>query len=197
MIIDPSSSSSLTSSAPFLQLSFVAELPPLSLNVYHVIKAPAGSAPRARYVVHRHGDPPTVHSEHFQVSRLQGPEADLPLLLSNKHLQIWSAPETGLLQVWTFKVKARSNEKKKKQQNVWFCSGAEAAAAVRSGPTGPGTLPVVRNQNLRGPQRSVPVPARGGGSSGESGEHSYLFLSHGVSLSHGLSLSPPTDLLVL
>ncbi|XP_043951813.1 alpha-mannosidase 2 [Gambusia affinis] len=85
-------------SAEAFQLSFVAELPPLSLNVYHVIKAPAGSAPRARYVVHRHGDPPTVHSEHFQVSRLQGPEADLPLLLSNKHLQIWSAPETGLLQ---------------------------------------------------------------------------------------------------
>uniref|UniRef100_A0A3B3TN18 Glycosyl hydrolase family 38 C-terminal domain-containing protein n=1 Tax=Poecilia latipinna TaxID=48699 RepID=A0A3B3TN18_9TELE len=92
------SSSSLTFSAPFLQLSFTAELPPLSLTVYHVIKAPAGSASRARYVVHRHGDPPTVHSEHFQVSRLQGAEADLSLSLSNKHLQIWSSPETGLLQ---------------------------------------------------------------------------------------------------
>uniref|UniRef100_A0A3B3WCX9 Glycosyl hydrolase family 38 C-terminal domain-containing protein n=1 Tax=Poecilia mexicana TaxID=48701 RepID=A0A3B3WCX9_9TELE len=90
--------SSLTFSAPILQLSFTAELPPLSLTVYHVIKAPAGSASRARYVVHRHGDPPTVHSEHFQVSRLQGAEADLSLSLSNKHLKIWSSPETGLLQ---------------------------------------------------------------------------------------------------
>uniref|UniRef100_A0A3P9PUL6 Glycosyl hydrolase family 38 C-terminal domain-containing protein n=1 Tax=Poecilia reticulata TaxID=8081 RepID=A0A3P9PUL6_POERE len=81
-----------------VSLSFAAELPPLSLTVYHVIKAPAGSAPRARYVVHRHGDPPTVHSEHFQVSRLQGAEADLPLSLSNKHLRMWSSPETGLLQ---------------------------------------------------------------------------------------------------
>ncbi|XP_014830904.1 PREDICTED: alpha-mannosidase 2-like [Poecilia mexicana] len=85
-------------SSEAFQLSFTAELPPLSLTVYHVIKAPAGSASRARYVVHRHGDPPTVHSEHFQVSRLQGAEADLSLSLSNKHLKIWSSPETGLLQ---------------------------------------------------------------------------------------------------
>lgn len=80
------------------QLSFVAELPPLSLTVYHVIKAPADSTPRARYVVHRHGNAPTVHSEHFQVSQLTGPEVDGLLSLSNKHVQIWSSPETGLLQ---------------------------------------------------------------------------------------------------
>uniref|UniRef100_A0A3B3TQS3 Glycosyl hydrolase family 38 C-terminal domain-containing protein n=1 Tax=Poecilia latipinna TaxID=48699 RepID=A0A3B3TQS3_9TELE len=41
---------SLTFSAPFLQLSFTAELPPLSLTVYHVIKAPAGSASRTMFV---------------------------------------------------------------------------------------------------------------------------------------------------
>ncbi|XP_026212478.1 alpha-mannosidase 2 [Anabas testudineus] len=80
------------------QLSFVAQLPPLSLGVYHVTKAPAGSTQRAQYTVHRHGDPPTVHAEHFQVSHLQGPEADNLLSLSNKHVQIWSSPLTGLLQ---------------------------------------------------------------------------------------------------
>ncbi|XP_061590562.1 alpha-mannosidase 2 isoform X1 [Cololabis saira] len=80
------------------QLSFIAELPPLSLVAYHVTKVPAGSTPRARYVVHRHNDPPAVRSEHFQVSPLQGSTASSPLSLSNKHLQIWSSPETGLLQ---------------------------------------------------------------------------------------------------
>uniref|UniRef100_A0AAQ6IVT7 Glycosyl hydrolase family 38 C-terminal domain-containing protein n=1 Tax=Anabas testudineus TaxID=64144 RepID=A0AAQ6IVT7_ANATE len=80
------------------RLSFVAQLPPLSLGVYHVTKAPAGSTQRAQYTVHRHGDPPTVHAEHFQVSHLQGPEADNLLSLSNKHVQIWSSPLTGLLQ---------------------------------------------------------------------------------------------------
>uniref|UniRef100_A0A3Q2NZX8 Glycosyl hydrolase family 38 C-terminal domain-containing protein n=1 Tax=Fundulus heteroclitus TaxID=8078 RepID=A0A3Q2NZX8_FUNHE len=71
-------------SAETFQLSFVAELPPLSLIVYHVIKALAGSAPRARYIVHRHGNPPPVHSEHFQVSRLEGAEVNTPLSLKQK-----------------------------------------------------------------------------------------------------------------
>lgn len=82
-----------------LQLDFVAELPPLSLVVYHVTKASVGSAYRAQYTFHRRGNPPTVQTEHFQVSRPQGPEAGAPLSLSNKHVQIWSSPETGLLQV--------------------------------------------------------------------------------------------------
>ncbi|XP_041815521.1 alpha-mannosidase 2 [Chelmon rostratus] len=80
------------------QLDFVAELPPLSLVVYHVTKASVGSAYRAQYTFHRRGNPPTVQTEHFQVSRPQGPEAGAPLSLSNKHVQIWSSPETGLLQ---------------------------------------------------------------------------------------------------
>ncbi|XP_041825970.1 alpha-mannosidase 2 isoform X2 [Melanotaenia boesemani] len=80
------------------QLSFIADLPPLALTVYHVTKAPAGSTPRARYTVHRHGKLATMQSEHFQVSHLQGSEVNTPLLLSNKHLRLWSSPETGLLQ---------------------------------------------------------------------------------------------------
>ncbi|XP_053195392.1 alpha-mannosidase 2 [Scomber japonicus] len=79
------------------QLSFVAELPPLALVVYHVTKAPAGSAHRAHYTF-VHGEPASVHAEHFQVSHPTGAEADAPLSLSNKHVQIWSSAKTGLLQ---------------------------------------------------------------------------------------------------
>uniref|UniRef100_A0A8P4GGG6 Alpha-mannosidase n=1 Tax=Dicentrarchus labrax TaxID=13489 RepID=A0A8P4GGG6_DICLA len=81
-----------------LQLDFVAQLPPLSLVVYHVTKASVGSANRARYTFHRRGNPPTIQTEHFQVSRPEGPDTDAPLSLSNKHVQIWSSSETGLLQ---------------------------------------------------------------------------------------------------
>lgn len=97
------------------QLSFLAELPPLSLLVYHVTKAAAGSAPRARYTVHRRGNPPVVHTEHFQVSN--PPEDDTPLLLSNKHIQLWSSAETGLLQ----KVRLRSGLLRQLQvQFLWY-----------------------------------------------------------------------------
>lgn len=80
------------------QLDFVAELPPLSLVVYHVTKASSGSAHRVQYTFRRRGNPPTIQAEHFQVSLPEGPEADAPLSLSNKHVQTWSSPETGLLQ---------------------------------------------------------------------------------------------------
>lgn len=92
-----------------LQLDFVAELPPLSLAVYHVTKAAVGSAHRAQYTCYRQGNPPTVQSEYFQVSRPKGPEADAPLSLSNKHVQMWSSPETGLLQVRLFKLKVTTD----------------------------------------------------------------------------------------
>lgn len=85
-------------STEVFQLSFVAELPPLALVVYHVTKAPAGSTPRARYTVYQRGDARTIQTEHFQVSNARGPVADAPVSLSNKHIQIWSSPETGLLQ---------------------------------------------------------------------------------------------------
>lgn len=79
----------------FFQLDFVAELPPLSLVVYHVTKSSVGSAPRAQYTVSHHGDTATVKSDHFQVSEL----SDSSLTLSNKQIQIWSSAESGLLQV--------------------------------------------------------------------------------------------------
>uniref|UniRef100_A0A665TGZ6 mannosyl-oligosaccharide 1,3-1,6-alpha-mannosidase n=1 Tax=Echeneis naucrates TaxID=173247 RepID=A0A665TGZ6_ECHNA len=78
------------------QLSFLAELPPLSLIVYHVTKASAGSAYRARYIFYPHDNLPAVHAEHFKVSQPDGPEADNTLSLSNRHFQIWSSAETGI-----------------------------------------------------------------------------------------------------
>ncbi|XP_053266802.1 alpha-mannosidase 2 [Pleuronectes platessa] len=80
------------------QFSFMAELPPLSLVVCHVSKASAGSSHRAQYTFHRRGNPPTVNTKQFQVSHVTGPDADKPVSLSNKHVQIWSSLETGLLQ---------------------------------------------------------------------------------------------------
>ncbi|XP_028318340.1 alpha-mannosidase 2 [Gouania willdenowi] len=80
------------------QLSFVAEIPPLALMVYHVTKAPAGSAPRTSYTVHRRGDSPTVHADNFQVSHLKASEVEAPVSLRNSHMEIWSSAETGLLQ---------------------------------------------------------------------------------------------------
>ncbi|CAI5666111.1 unnamed protein product [Oreochromis niloticus] len=110
------------------QLSFVAELPPLSLVVYHVTKASSGSTPRARYTVHRRGNPPDIHTEHFQVSSLQGSEADAPLSLSNKHVQIWNSPETGLLE----KLSLQSGLVRKIQvQFLWY--GTRTGSRDKSG----------------------------------------------------------------
>lgn len=98
----------------------MAELPPLSLVVYHVTKDSDGSAHRARYTFHHRGNTPTVQSKHFQVSRPQGHEADGPLSLSNKHVQIWSSPETGLLQVRLFKLKVSPEKKKSHNKNIYL-----------------------------------------------------------------------------
>ncbi|KAL3049791.1 hypothetical protein OYC64_009114 [Pagothenia borchgrevinki] len=99
------------------QLDFLSELPPLSLVVYHVTRSSSGSAPRARYTFHRRGNPPTIHSEHFQMSHRQGPEADASLSLSNKHVQIWSSPETGLMQ----KLRLREGSERRVQVHfLWY-----------------------------------------------------------------------------
>ncbi|XP_067430456.1 alpha-mannosidase 2 [Thunnus thynnus] len=99
------------------QLSFVAELPPLALVVFHVTKTSAGSAHRARYTVLHGGGPPSVHAEHFQVSRPQGAEADASLSLSNKHVEIWSSAQTGLLQ----KLRLQSGPVRQLQvQFLWY-----------------------------------------------------------------------------
>lgn len=85
-------------SAEAFQLDFVAELPPLSLVVYHVTKASAGSAHRVQYTFSRRGNLPSVRSEHFKMFLLEGAKADAPLSLSNKHIQTWASSETGFLQ---------------------------------------------------------------------------------------------------
>lgn len=83
-------------STEVFQLSFVAELPPLALVVYHVTKASSGSTPRAEYTFRSTSKFPAIQSEHFRVSHPQA--LDAPLSLSNKHIQIWSSPDNGLLQ---------------------------------------------------------------------------------------------------
>lgn len=84
------------------QLDFVAELPPLSLVIYHVTEASVGSSYRAQYTFLHHSKTAPVQAQHFQVSHLDGDAASAYLSLSNKHMQIWSSPETGLLQVQLF-----------------------------------------------------------------------------------------------
>ncbi|XP_008324416.1 alpha-mannosidase 2 [Cynoglossus semilaevis] len=84
-------------STQVFQLSFVAELPPLSLVVFYVTEARPGSAHRAEYTFVHHGGPLSVQTEHFQVSGLDRP-AESALSLSNKQVQVWSSPDTGLLQ---------------------------------------------------------------------------------------------------
>uniref|UniRef100_A0A8D3CJV9 Alpha-mannosidase n=1 Tax=Scophthalmus maximus TaxID=52904 RepID=A0A8D3CJV9_SCOMX len=71
-------------------------------------------------------EPSSASTEVFQVvcdesiqtvSRPVGPEADTPVSLSNKHVQIWSSPETGLLQ----KLRLRSGLVRQVQvQFLWY-----------------------------------------------------------------------------
>lgn len=62
-------------------------------------KASAGSSHRTQYTILNDAAPPGTSDKHFWVSRPSGDEAAAPLSLSNKHVQIWSSPESGLLQV--------------------------------------------------------------------------------------------------
>ncbi|KAK5878266.1 hypothetical protein CesoFtcFv8_023687 [Champsocephalus esox] len=112
------------------QLDFLSELPPLSLVVYHVTRSSSGSAPRARYTFHRRGNPPTIHSEHFQIFRPQGPEANAPLSLSNKHVQIWSSPETGLMQ----KLRLRAGSERQVQGAQVYSFSEPPLVRVSRGP---------------------------------------------------------------
>lgn len=82
-----------------LQLDFVAELPPLSLVIYHVTKASTGSTHCAEYTILHHSSPVDIEAKHFQVSHLEGDAVPTQLSLGNKHVQIWSSPKTGLLKV--------------------------------------------------------------------------------------------------
>ncbi|XP_068191447.1 alpha-mannosidase 2 [Antennarius striatus] len=104
-------------SSDAFQLDFVAELPPLSLVIYYVTKASSGSTHRAQYTFYHHGNPPNSLSKHFQVSYPDGSKVYDPLSLSNKHIQIWSSPETGLLQ----KLRLHSGEVHEIQiQFLWY-----------------------------------------------------------------------------
>lgn len=109
-------------SAEKFQLDFVAELPPLSLTVYHVTSAAAGSSHRAQYTVLNDAAPPSDADKHFRVSRPARDEAAAPLSLSNQHVQIWSSPDTGLLQKVRLRRSGLTHEVK--VQFLWY--GARA-----------------------------------------------------------------------
>ncbi|XP_068608900.1 alpha-mannosidase 2 [Brachionichthys hirsutus] len=104
-------------SSEIFQLDFVAKLPPLSLVIYHVTKAPISSSHRAQYTFYHQDNLPTNHSEYFRVLYPDGSKGDDPLSLSNKHFQIWSSTETGLLQ----KLRLQSGEVHQIQiQFLWY-----------------------------------------------------------------------------
>uniref|UniRef100_H3C861 Glycosyl hydrolase family 38 C-terminal domain-containing protein n=1 Tax=Tetraodon nigroviridis TaxID=99883 RepID=H3C861_TETNG len=64
-----------------------------------------------------HSKTQAVQAQHFQVSHLDAEAAPAHLSLSNKHLQTWSSPETGLLQ----KVRLQSGLVRQLQvQFLWY-----------------------------------------------------------------------------
>lgn len=62
-------------------------------------EASVGSSYRTQYTFLHHSKTQAVQAQRFQVSHLEGDAASADLSLSNKHLQTWSSPKTGLLQV--------------------------------------------------------------------------------------------------
>lgn len=62
-------------------------------------RASAGSSHRTQYTILNDAAPPATSDKHFRVSRPAEENPTAPLSLSNEHVQIWSYPETGLLQV--------------------------------------------------------------------------------------------------
>lgn len=79
------------------QLSFVAQVPALGLGLYQLSTAVSGGAETAEYVFLRQGGELSVNMKHFTVNIPQ--DASTPLSIHNPHLQIWSSPTTGLMEV--------------------------------------------------------------------------------------------------
>ncbi|KAJ0015644.1 hypothetical protein NQD34_009264 [Periophthalmus magnuspinnatus] len=102
---EPTQASSST-----FQLSFVVDLPPLSLSVYHVTTSSSGPAPRSQYRV--------LGSEFqaagFSVSPVQT-ESDLSI--RNSHLEVFGSAPSGLMQ----KLRLPSGQVRQVQvQFLWY-----------------------------------------------------------------------------
>lgn len=92
------------------QLSFVAELPPLSLSLYHVTSASSGSAPRSEYRV----SGSEVTAEGFSVNPVQTPTQ---ISISNEHLEVTGHARSGLMQ----KLRLSSGQVRQVQvQFLWY-----------------------------------------------------------------------------
>uniref|UniRef100_A0A8C6ULI0 Alpha-mannosidase n=1 Tax=Neogobius melanostomus TaxID=47308 RepID=A0A8C6ULI0_9GOBI len=92
------------------QLSFIVDLPPLSLSLYHVTRSSSGSAPRSEY----HISAPDVRAEGFSVSPVQTQE---DLKISNEHLEVYGHALSGLMQ----KLRLHSGQVRQVQvQFLWY-----------------------------------------------------------------------------
>ncbi|XP_056146607.1 alpha-mannosidase 2 isoform X2 [Lampris incognitus] len=84
------------------KLSFIAEVPPLALVLYHLLHAPDkdDSTQRANYtfLARDWQESQSIDTGPFKASRLQGDEANAPLVLANAHIQTWTSPSSGLLE---------------------------------------------------------------------------------------------------
>uniref|UniRef100_A0A8C6UGA6 Glycosyl hydrolase family 38 C-terminal domain-containing protein n=1 Tax=Neogobius melanostomus TaxID=47308 RepID=A0A8C6UGA6_9GOBI len=91
-------------------LSFIVDLPPLSLSLYHVTRSSSGSAPRSEY----HISAPDVRAEGFSVSPVQTQE---DLKISNEHLEVYGHALSGLMQ----KLRLHSGQVRQVQvQFLWY-----------------------------------------------------------------------------
>lgn len=93
------------------QLSFIVDLPPLSLSLYHVTTASSGSAPRSQYRVLGSTE---VRAEGFSISPVQN---ESHLTISNEHLQVFGHAQSGLMQ----KLRLASGQVRQAQvQFLWY-----------------------------------------------------------------------------
>uniref|UniRef100_A0AAY4DQ79 Alpha-mannosidase n=1 Tax=Denticeps clupeoides TaxID=299321 RepID=A0AAY4DQ79_9TELE len=80
------------------ELSFVAQVPALALAVYQLSESQELHAAAAQYVFQQQGKHLSVNGAHqFRVSTHQDPTT--PFSIENAHIQLWSSPYTGLLEV--------------------------------------------------------------------------------------------------
>uniref|UniRef100_A0A4W5PF09 Alpha-mannosidase n=1 Tax=Hucho hucho TaxID=62062 RepID=A0A4W5PF09_9TELE len=105
-----------TASTEAFQLSFIAQVPALGLGMYQLGKAASGGAETAEYVFFRKSGELSVNVKHFTVNIPQ--DASTPLSIHNPHLQVWSSPTTGLMEVRH--LKEDGSEHQIKVEFAWY-----------------------------------------------------------------------------
>uniref|UniRef100_A0A8C7R2A1 Alpha-mannosidase n=1 Tax=Oncorhynchus mykiss TaxID=8022 RepID=A0A8C7R2A1_ONCMY len=95
-----------------VQLSIFCRLS-LGLGVYQLGEAASGRAETAEYVFFRQSGELSVNVKHFTVNIPQ--DASTPLSIHNPHLQVWSSPITGLMEL-----KEDGSEHQIKVEFAWY-----------------------------------------------------------------------------